>query len=222
MSEITAAEAYDSWFDTNEALFRSEVHAIETQLPDSWTEGVDIGCGTGAFTERIGVSRGVEPSEPMAELARKRGISVEQGTAEDLPLTTDAVDLAALLGVVGYVADVEAVFRELARVVSPGGYAVVAFLRADGAFAELYDAAADRGAYPETLDWDEPYPLAMARKATWQRVETVVDLLRAVGFSDITTAQTLTQPVEQAVETVEAPTPGHDEGSWVVIGAQRE
>ncbi len=221
MSEIIAAEAYDSWFETNEPLFDSEIRAIETQLPDAWTAGVDIGCGTGKFTQRLGITRGVEPSDPMAELARQRGIAVERGTAEDLPLASDAVDLATLLGVVAYVADTEAAFRELARVVSTGGHAVVAFLRADGAFAELYDTAAEQGAYPDTLGWDDPYPLAMASKATWRSVETVVDLLRSVGFTDVTTAQTLTQRVEKAVETTEAPTTGHDEGSWVVVRARR-
>ena len=222
MAEITAAEAYDRWFDNNKPLFDSEAQAIEAQLPETWTEGVEIGCGTGKFSERLGISRGVEPSEPMAQLAEDRGVSVDQGTAEELPLTTDEVDLAALLGVVGYVADLDAVFAELARVVSPGGHAVVAFLRANGAFAELYDTAADRGGYPDTLAWDEPYPLEMATKATWRDVETVLSGLRSVGFTDITTTQTLTQPIGDAIETTESPSPGHDEGSWIVVRAVRE
>ena len=222
MAEITAAEAYDNWFDRNEPLFISELRAIETQLPETWTEGVEIGCGTGKFSERLGISRGVEPSEPMAELARNRGISVDHGTAEELPLTTDDVDLAALLGVVGYVDDLEEVFAQLARVVSPGGHAVVAFLRANGAFAELYDTAADRGAYPATLDWKTPYPLEMARKATWRDVEAVLSGLRSVGFTDMTTVQTLTQPIEVAIETVESPSTGHGEGSWIVVRARRQ
>ncbi|ERH07207.1 MAG: methylase involved in ubiquinone/menaquinone biosynthesis [Halonotius sp. J07HN4] len=222
MAEITAAEAYDRWFDNNKPLFDSEAQAIEAQLPETWTEGVEIGCGTGKFSERLGISRGVEPSEPMAQLAEDRGISVEQGTAEDLPLPADAVDLAALLGVVGYVADLADVFSELARVVSPGGHAVVAFLQADGAFADLYDTAANNGGYPDTLEWGDPYPLEMAKKATWRDVETVLSGLRAVGFTDMTTTQTLTQPIAEAIHTTEAPSTGHDEGSWIVVRAVRE
>ncbi|MFO7832504.1 MAG: class I SAM-dependent methyltransferase [Halohasta sp.] len=222
MAEISAAEAYDRWFDRNEPLFISEAQAIAAQLPETWTEGVEIGCGTGKFSERLGISRGVEPSEPMAQLARDRGISVDHGRAEDLPLTTDEVDLAALLGVVGYVDDLEEVCSELARVVSPGGHAIVAFLRANGSFAKLYDTAADQGAYPDTLDWQEPYPLEMVKKATWRDVETVVNGLRSVGFTDITTVQTLTQPIETAIETVESPSTGHEDGSWIVVRARRD
>jgi Methyltransferase domain. len=158
----------------------------------------------------------------MSQLAQDRGISVDHGTAEDLPLTTNEIDLAALLGVIGYVNDLEMVFSELARVVSPDGHAIVPFCGQMVLFAELYDTAAGQEAYPDTLDWKETYPLEMAKKATWRDVETVVSELQSVGFTEITTVQTLTQPIETAIETVESPSKGHDDGSWIVVHARRE
>jgi len=222
MAEITAADEYDAWFAANKPLFESEARAIELQLPASWDRAVEIGCGTGAFAERLGVEYGVEPSAPMASRARERGLTVELGSAENLPLEHNVVDLALLSGVISYVDDFEATLAELARVVEPGGTAVVAFLQADQGFAALYDRAIERGSYPSDLDWAEPYPLAMAKQAHWRTPTEVREGLAAVGFGAFDAAQTLTNPIETAVETIEDPMRGHDEGSWVVLRAQRQ
>jgi SAM-dependent methyltransferase len=221
MTEITAAEQYDAWFEANEPLFESEVRAIETVLPEEYEKAVEIGCGSGLFADRLGITRGVEPSTPMAERARERGLTVEPGTAEDLPLERDCVDLALALGVLGYVDDLDRAFAELGRVVEPGGRVVVAFLPAGRTFANLYDEAVARGEYPPDLDWETPYPIEMATAANWQSAEEVLDGLRSVGFIDPTTVQTLTATPETAVRSVESPTPGHDKGSWVVVRATR-
>lgn len=221
MSEITAAEEYDSWFETNEELFESELRAIEAQMPTDFDRAVDVGCGTGIFSERLGISRGVEPSQPMATRARERGLSVEEGTAEDLPVETDAVELALALGVLSYAEDADRAIAELGRVVEPGGDVVVAFLRGGSGFATLYEDAVSRGEYPPNLDWETPYPLEMARQADWLTPADVFSALRAAGFEDLTTVQTLTRPPEEAVQSVEAPTEGHSEGSWVVVRGSR-
>ncbi|AKH96776.1 methylase involved in ubiquinone/menaquinone biosynthesis [Halanaeroarchaeum sulfurireducens] len=157
----------------------------------------------------------------MAARARERGLDVEFGRAEDVPLDTDAVDLALALGVLGYVDDVDRALAELARIVEPGGDVVVAFLRAGGEFAELYEEAVERGGYPADLAWENPYPLSMARRAAWRTTDDVQTALRSVGFTDQQAVQTLTRPVEAAVESIESPTPGHDGGSWVVVRATR-
>lgn len=221
MAEITEASAYDEWFMRNQPLFESELRAIKSLLPDDWRTAVEIGCGTGLFAERLGVDSGIEPSPPMAERARERGLTVMSGRAEDVPLANDSVDLALALGVLGYVAEFDVALGELARVVEPGGQVVVAFLAAGRDFAALYDSAAERGAYPSTLDWEMPYPLEMAQAAEWRSVDTVLDGLQSVGFVDVETAQTLTGDIDTAIQEVESPTNGHDRGSWVVVQATR-
>jgi SAM-dependent methyltransferase len=221
MSEIEAASAYDEWFTHNRPLFESELEAIASIMPDEWTDAVEVGCGTGLFAEQLGVGRGVEPSASMADRARDRGLTVESGRAEALPLERDAVDLALALGVLGYVDEFDRALGELARVVEPGGQVVVAFLAAGRAFAELYDEAAAAGAYPSDLEWETPYPLEMVEAAEWRSVEEVLGGLRSVGFAEPQTAQTLTEPPETAVRTVESPTDGHDRGSWIVVRATR-
>lgn len=221
MGEIEAAERYDSWFESNETLFESEARAIEAVLPEGWDRAVEIGCGTGLFADRLGVESGIEPSEPMADRARGRGIDVTPGTAEDVPLEDETVDLGLMLGVLGYVDDVDTALSELSRVVEPGGWAVVAFLQADVGFATLYDRAVERGSYPDDLDWEDPYPLAMAEQANWRTAGDVLDRLRTVGFTDLEAVQTLTRPPEEAISNVESPSDGHDSGSWVVVRARR-
>jgi len=46
---------------------------------------VSIGVGSGLFASKLGIKYGVEPAKGMADLARKRGIEVKIGSAEDLP-----------------------------------------------------------------------------------------------------------------------------------------
>lgn len=221
MSEITAAEEYDLWFEQNEELFESELRAIEAQMPETFDRAVEVGCGTGLFSERLGISWGVEPSEPMAARARERGLAVEQGTAENLPIERDAVDLALALGMLSYVQDLDRALAELGRVVEPGGDVVVAFLRGGSTFAELYEDAVSRGEYPADLQWETPYPIEMAQRADWLSAERVLSGLRTAGFEDLTTVQTLTRPPEEAVQSVEDPTTGHEQGSWVVVRGSR-
>jgi SAM-dependent methyltransferase len=220
MSEIDDAARYDDWFRANESIFESEARALEVQLPEGWERAVEIGCGTGLFAERLGVSLGVEPSDAMASRARERGLRVESGTAEDVPLADGSVDLAVLSGVVGYVDDLGATAAEAARVVEPGGDVVVGFLHADRGFAALYDRAVERGSYPDDAPAD-PYPLGMAAAATWRTADEVIDRLSAAGVEPVETVQTLTRPPTEAVDVVKSPTSGHDRGSWVVVHGRR-
>jgi len=90
-------------------------------------EIVEVGCGTGAmfphYQEGARVTA-IEPDPAFAARARAGAppaIAVHQATGEALPLAERSMDAAVLALVLCSVPDVDAVCREVARVVRPGG-----------------------------------------------------------------------------------------------------
>ena len=92
---------------------------------------IDVGCGTGAFTELL-VERcapveiqGIDPSEGQLAFARTRSASrvteFRQGDAMALPFSADRFDAAVMALVLVFVPDPAKGIAEMVRVVSPGG-----------------------------------------------------------------------------------------------------
>lgn len=94
----------------------------------------DLACGTGHATAAVAphVRRviGVDQSAAMLKAARRRtcgldNVELRQGPLEDLPLDDAACDGALVLLALTYVDDPAAAVAEMARVLRPGGRAVV-------------------------------------------------------------------------------------------------
>src|SRR3954452_2934019 len=135
------AGRYDAWAtryddDLSSWSYRAPAFVAETLLsrrPDAGSV-LDVGCGTGlvgrelrarGFTGRI---LGLDISEASLEMARDCGAyeSVERADLQQrLPVEDHSVDAVVCVGVMTYLPEVEAVWRELARVVGPGGVVVV-------------------------------------------------------------------------------------------------
>ncbi len=92
---------------------------------------IDVGCGTGAFTELL-VERcaperikGVDPSEAQLSFARARPLGqiakFHRGDAVALPFSDATFDVAVMALVIFFVPDPAAGVAEMARVVCPGG-----------------------------------------------------------------------------------------------------
>ncbi len=97
---------------------------------------LDLGCGTGRFTEalaeRFGAETvGVDPSEKMLGQARAklrdRRVRYEAGSAEAIPLADASVDLIFMSMIFHHLEDPALAARECRRVLRDGG---TAFLRA--------------------------------------------------------------------------------------------
>jgi SAM-dependent methyltransferase len=88
---------------------------------------VEVGCGTGAMFQHYRDVEviGIEPDATFAaharSAARDKPIQILEGTGEALPLPDASVDAAVLALVLCSVPSVEAVVREVVRVVRPGG-----------------------------------------------------------------------------------------------------
>lgn len=98
---------------------------------------LDVGSGPGYLLVAVadlvgatGTARGVDPSAPMNALATARIVGrpwagVDPGGAHALPYPDAAFDAAVSTQVYEYVADLDAGFAELRRVLRPGGRVVI-------------------------------------------------------------------------------------------------
>jgi SAM-dependent methyltransferase len=102
---------------------------------------LDAGCGSGrnmVDLARRGVVAGVELAPSSLEVARARGVGdVRAGSLEEpLPFADGAFDLAVALDVLEHLRDDGPAWRELARVVVPGGRLVVTVPQYDWLWGE--------------------------------------------------------------------------------------
>ncbi len=102
-------------------------------LPPDWIVA-DLGCGTGNAAELLSrhVDRviAIDQSEPMLEAARLRlngcsNVECRVGDLNDLPLPDSSVDATMCVLVLHHIADPGEAIREMARVIKPGGTALV-------------------------------------------------------------------------------------------------
>ncbi len=104
---------------------------LDWLAPEKGLRWIDVGCGNGAFTERV-VERcapasieGIDPSEAQLAYARERhkaGIATyRNGDAMALPFANDSFDIAASALVLFFVPDPGKAVAEMARVTKPGG-----------------------------------------------------------------------------------------------------
>ncbi len=97
---------------------------------------LDIGCGAGNMAHHLahyGQVTGVDSNSRPLEVARQRGLQVQEGSADDLPFDDGTFDLVTLLDVVEHVPNEHGVFSECYRVLrrpdplagKPGGKLMV-------------------------------------------------------------------------------------------------
>ena len=95
---------------------------------------LDLGCGTGRFSEGLAARFnaeviGVDPSVKMLQVAREkqrdRRVRYELGRAEAIPLPSQSVDLVFISMALHHFADPSAAARECRRVLSKSGSVVL-------------------------------------------------------------------------------------------------
>ncbi len=121
---IRAEAAAEGWWSRG----RTEVIKSLLPPPDGARRLLDVGSGWGAVSSKLGPwgeVTGIEPSATAREEASRRGVRVLEGRAEDLPAEDSSVDIAIASDVIEHVPDDGAAVRELARVLRPGGLALV-------------------------------------------------------------------------------------------------
>lgn len=108
---------------------RTDLLALLDLLDERWVVG-DLGCGAGHVSELLApcVARviAVDESGPMLSAARERlekfpSVELRAGAVEDLPIDNGELDIALLFLVAHFVAEPQALLREVQRVLKPGG-----------------------------------------------------------------------------------------------------
>ncbi|KQR45385.1 hypothetical protein ASF87_14175 [Microbacterium sp. Leaf161] len=131
--------------------------AADVVMPHSVRTALDLGAGTGKFTELLGGRAerviAVEPSEPMLEILRSKlpGVEAHLGSAERIPMGSEVADVVTVAQAFHWF-DEEAACAEIARVLTPGGTLGLIWNRFDPTCA--WDRAAHRIAHPAVGDAD--------------------------------------------------------------------
>ncbi len=90
---------------------------------------LDVGCGTGRMAEELsalGDLVALDPSSEATAYTRSRGFfSVAQGSADALPFENESFDLVTALDVIEHVRNDDMALSEMARVLRPGGIAMI-------------------------------------------------------------------------------------------------
>jgi ubiquinone/menaquinone biosynthesis C-methylase UbiE len=202
------AAGYDAWYETTvgEAVFEMEVGCLRPQT-DRLSPRLEVGVGTGRFARALGIEFGVDPSRPMLELARRRGVRTVQGLGEHLPFRSSSIGGVLVAFTICFVRDPVLVLEEISRVLIPGGGLVLGFLPRGTAWAEMY---ARRGA--------EHHPIyETARFYTAKEVE---DFIVRAGLRITGYRSTLLQPPGLDTYASEEPTEEYQpEASFLTFAA---
>ena len=223
------SDAYDAWFQKNQAILESELRLVAHVLGTSPGKTLSVGCGTGLFEQLlqseygVSITDGVEPSAPMGEIARKRGMTVAEAGAEQMPVGDAIYDTVMFNGSPGYIADLDAAVTEAYRILKPGGRVLLIDVPAESSYGILYRLG---GAYGS---WDDerlrgvlprdPYPVELAGGANWRPTQDKIDAAVKAGFKDLFYAQTLTRHPCFSDTTPQDPIPGYDSGDYVAVCA---
>jgi ubiquinone/menaquinone biosynthesis C-methylase UbiE len=172
---------YDRWYDDHRDTYRRELELIGRY------EGVkeadlEIGVGTGRFAAPLGIRLGIDPSRPMLRMARARKVEVIQGRAEALPLRDQSMRSILVMTSLCYFDDPVLAFREISRVLVPGGRVVIGFLGRGGEIAEHYRHTDEKGTF--------------LTHATFYTPKEVARMLAGAGLADIERDSSRRAPVK--------------------------
>jgi SAM-dependent methyltransferase len=198
-------EEYDAWFDQYPHVFQSELEAIRKMLPEADNQsGIEVGLGTGRFSQALHLKSGVEPSENMRAKAATRGIEALNAVAEHLPFPDLTLDFVLMISCICFFKRPDIAFGEAFRVLKNDGVLVVGFIDKESAIGRKYDRTKNESKF--------------YRGANFYSVDKIVNELSEAGFQYFSFCQTLFGSLDDIHEFQPAEE-GYGEGSFVVIKA---
>jgi len=196
---------YEDWFKENKYAYQSEINAIKDILPN-FSNGIEIGVGSGKFALPLGIKFGVEPSVEMRKIAESRGIRVVEGVAENLPLENESFDLVLMVTTLCFLDDASKAFSEVYRILKPEGFFINGFVDKNSMIGKIYQQYKTKSIF---------YKIAV-----FFSTEEVIFLLKETGFKNIEFRQTIFKSLDN-INKVEPVKEGHGEGSFIVVRAQK-
>jgi SAM-dependent methyltransferase len=129
------AAVYDSGRSYDPGVMQEWLDHLSAHVSkDGVSRIVDLGCGTGRFTEALfGLFDadvvGIDPSEKMLEQARAKTsrstVSFKRGTGENLPLDENSADMVMMSMVYHHLPDPQRTARECHRILRDGGHVCI-------------------------------------------------------------------------------------------------
>ncbi|MVU83845.1 methyltransferase domain-containing protein [Nocardia sp. ET3-3] len=141
VSTAESPEGYGIWAETYDGpnpafgFVDTFIRPIAEQLPSGIA--LDAACGTGRITALLADCGhkpiGVDATPEMLEQARNRlpDTDFRVGPLENLPIATASIDIVTCALALSHVPDLTQVFTEFARVLRPGGHAIIADIHPD-------------------------------------------------------------------------------------------
>lgn len=197
------SDAYDDWFDKNQEAYAAELKAVRQVLPAGEVKGLEIGIGSGKFAVPLGIKVGVEPSIQMAAKAKKLGLEVHPGVAEELPFPAGQFDFVLMVTTICFVDDVLKSFQEALRVLVPGGCILVGFVDMESELGQKY--------------LQNRHKSKFYQEATFFSTQEVLDGLKTAKFGATEIKQTLIPG-----DTEKTVLDGFGLGAFVVIKATKD
>ncbi len=195
---------YDTWYDKHKFAFLSELEAIRKVLPQNG-KGLEIGVGTGRFASRLGIKCGVDPSENMLKIAKKRRIDVRHAQGERLPFDSSTFDYIAIIITLCFVKDPIKVLIEAKRVLKKHGRVIIGIIDKDSFLGRFYQGK-------KSLFYEQ---------AHFFGAKEVANLLKMSGFGRVSYYQAIYKFPDK-MNSVERPKKGFGRGSFVVISARKK
>jgi len=196
------AEKYDQWYKRNKYVYLSELKALKQAVPKSG-KGLEIGVGTGRFAKPLGISIGIDPSENMLKIAKKRGINVFVGVGENLLFENEEFDYVLMVITLCFVDDPDKVIMEANRVLKKKGKLIVGIVDKNSHLGKFYQKKKKQGHI-------------FYKNAKFFSVNEVIKLFKKHKFKEINIFQTIFRPLEK-IKEIEKPKEGFGEGGFVAI-----
>ena len=196
---------YEQWYEDHPEVYQSEILALQEQfleMPQN-IRGIEVGLGTGRFSEPLGIKEGIEPSLEIAKKAFDRGIEIMKGKAEHLPYSALQFDFVLFVTICHF-SNVKKALSEAFRVLKSDGAIIIGFLDKERSIAKSYMGKRDRSNFYRT--------------ATFYSVTELEQLLKKSGFKNMKYNQTLFGELE-SIKEVQIPKTGHGLGSFVTVKA---
>lgn len=201
MAKITPfedfSEIYDDWFEKNKEKYAAELLALRCFIPAN-AQGLEVGVGSGKFASPLGIKTGVEPSPKMADKARKLGIHVLPGIAENLPILNSTFDFVLMVTTICFVDDLKKSFQEAFRVLKKDGFILIGFIDKDSELGKVYRTNKVKSHFYNIAEFFS--------------TQEVISCLSESGFGDFEIKQTIFS--EKDTQRIED---GFGSGSFVAI-----
>ena len=160
-------EDYEEWFEKHPEIYEEELKTIKALLPKG--RGMEVGVGSGRFAAPLGIKFGIEPSENMAEIAKKRGVEVVNITAEKMDFEEE-FDFILMVTTICFVKEPLKTIQNCHKALKRGGFLLVAFVDLDSPLGRMYEKNKHKSKF--------------YAPATFFTKEDIINLMKKAGFKN--------------------------------------